>query len=86
MPNKNFVIIIPDSNGDRSSLVVKLGAESHVELDEYTVRKHCDRAIENYLVSVNPAEREGMVIDELKCQGYTVEVLLTSYTTIETRE
>ena len=86
MPTKNFVIIIPDSNGNRSALVVKVGATCSSALDEHTVRRVCDRAIENYLASENPAEREDMIIDELKVQGYSVEVLLTSYTTIETRE
>lgn len=86
MPNKNFVIIIPDSNGDRSTIVLNLEASSHSALDEHTVRRVCDRGIQNYLDSDNPGEREDHIKDELQVQGYTVKELLTSFTTIETRE
>ena len=75
MPNKNFVIIVPDSNGDRSALVLNLEADSHSALDEHTVRRACDQGIQNYLDSDNPGEPEDHITHNFNALIFSIIVL-----------
>lgn len=82
---KNFIIVIPDSNGDNQILPLSVSHETKSALDESTVLQVCNDGIDRYLNDESPNEREDAILDALCANHYMAHITTETYSIITTK-
>lgn len=82
MFSKNFMVIIPDSNGESQVLPLKVSHKSSKSLDPDVVQDLCNVGIISWRNSDNSEEREDAIKSVLHERGYEVSVIVGEYTVI----